>query len=313
MCRPSSGISETLASDTENQTPAHLPAEGCVESTTLQIRRATHSQDPAPHQSGTPLAENLESGPAFSGSKREEEMGLHYTEAPYTPDPPRGCLAEEVVLLERKADMGWPGPVVELQLSLSQDICTGPGVPTVALLGAAKPKSPDPEPNLHPGRTVHINAAPTSEKGEASLRSSKIIQICRGQELRVVQGAAARAEGLPRVEVILDCADQQLAGGYRLQAGAGHVDSPLEGGQSEAPPSLVAFAVSSEGTELGDDPNGERDHSRPHKHRARHARESCGGWWGPGAWAGARGSCCCSPAWMAFSFKDFFCLSLRHN
>ncbi|XP_054573055.1 synaptopodin-2 isoform X2 [Eptesicus fuscus] len=274
--RPSGGISETLASDTENQTPAHLPAEGCVESTTLHVRPATHSQDPerrlAPRQSGTPLAENLESGPAFSGSKKEEETGLRYTEAPHTPGPPGGRSAEEAVLLERKADVGWPGPVVELQLSLSQDVRTGPGAPAVALPGAAKPESPDPDPNLHPGGTVHVNAAPTSEKGEACLRSSKIIQICRGQELRVVQGAAAGAAGLPRVEVILDCADGQLAGGCRLQAGAGRVDSPLEGGQSEAPPSLVAFAVSSEGTEQGDDPRGERDHSRPHKHRARHAR-----------------------------------------
>ncbi|XP_014387649.1 PREDICTED: synaptopodin-2 [Myotis brandtii] len=197
--RPSGGIRETLASETENQTPEHLPAEGCMESTTLQIRPATHSQDPEPHldshQSGTPLAENSESGPAFSGSKKEEETGQSYAEAPHTPGPPRGRAAEEGVLLERKAAVGWPGPVVELQLSLPQDMGTGPGAPALALLGADTPQSRDPDPNA-----VHINSAPTSERGEASLRSSKVIQIRRGQELRVVQGAAAGAAGLPRVE-----------------------------------------------------------------------------------------------------------------
>ncbi|XP_059551551.1 synaptopodin-2 [Myotis daubentonii] len=268
--RPSGGIRETLASETENQTPEHLPAEGCVESTTLQIRPATHSQDAeprlAPRQSGTPLAENSESGPAFSGSKKEEEIGLSHAEAPHTPGPPRGRAAEEGVLLERKAVVGWPGPLVELQLSLPQDLGTAPGAPALALLGADTPQSPDPDPNA-----VHINSAPTSERGEASLRSSKVIQVRRGQELRVVQGAAGAA-GLPCVEVILDCAAGQPAGGCGLRAGAGRVDSPLEGGQTEAPPSLVAFAVSSEGTEQGDDPREERDHSRPHKHRARHAR-----------------------------------------
>lgn len=264
-----------------------------MESTALQIRPATHSQDAepglAPRQSGTPLAENSESGPAFSGSKKEEETCLSHAEAPHTPGPPSGRAAEEGVLLERKAAVGWPGPVVELQLSLPQGMGTAPGAPALALLGAETPQSPDPDPSA-----VHINSAPTSESGEASLRSSKVIQIRRGQELRVVQGPAAGAAGLPRVEVILDCAAGQLAGGCGPPAGAGRVDSPLEGGQTEAPPSLVAFAVSSEGTEQGDDPREDRDHSRPHKHRARHARESCGGqgaggrgpgrgWgWGPG-------------------------------
>ncbi|XP_016056186.1 PREDICTED: synaptopodin-2 [Miniopterus natalensis] len=265
--RPSSGVSETLVSETENKTHEHLPPEGYVESTTLQIRPAAQSQEGEPRltliTSGAPLAEDQGSGPDFSGNKKEE-TGLSYPEAPHMPDPTRGHSAEEVVLRE-KADSGWPGPVVELQLSLSQDMHTGTGSPTVALLGTEKSKCPDPDPNSHHGGTVHINSVPTSEKGDPSLQSSKIIQICSGQELRVIQGPAAGPAGLPRVEVVLDCSDRQQAGGCRPRAGG--VDSRLEGGQSEAPPSLVAFAVSSEGTEQGEDPSSERDHSRPHKHR----------------------------------------------
>uniref|UniRef100_A0A8D0L611 Synaptopodin 2 n=1 Tax=Sphenodon punctatus TaxID=8508 RepID=A0A8D0L611_SPHPU len=77
---------------------------------------------------------------------------------------------------------------------------------------------------------------------------------------------------LIQVEVILDCSDSEKEVSRSL-AEKGCVDSQVEGGQSEAPPSVVSFGISSEGTEQGeDDQHSERDHSRPHKHRARHAR-----------------------------------------
>ncbi|XP_045655032.1 synaptopodin-2 isoform X2 [Ursus americanus] len=272
--RPSSGVNETSISETENKSPEHLTQEGRVESTTLQIRPAAKNQHRelyvASVRSGAPLAEDQGSGPGFSGSIKEE-TGPSYHVAPHTPDSQTGGLAEGIILRE-KAEVGQPGPVVELQLSLSQERHKVTNVPVVALLGAEKSKSPDPDPHVQHGRIVHIGSIPTKEKGEPSLRSSKIIQISSGKELKVIQGSEAGDAGLPRVEVILDCLDRQKTEGCRLQAGKGCVDSPVEGGQSEAPPSLVSFAVSSEGTEQGEDPRSERDHSRPHKHRARHAR-----------------------------------------
>uniref|UniRef100_A0A452Q982 Synaptopodin 2 n=1 Tax=Ursus americanus TaxID=9643 RepID=A0A452Q982_URSAM len=272
--RPSSGVNETSISETENKSPEHLTQEGRVESTTLQIRPAAKNQHRelyvASVRSGAPLAEDQGSGPGFSGSIKEE-TGPSYHVAPHTPNSQTGGLAEGIILRE-KAEVGQPGPVVELQLSLSQERHKVINVPVVALLGAEKSKSPDPDPHVQHGRIVHIDSIPTKEKGEPSLRSSKIIQISSGKELKVIQGSEAGDAGLPRVEVILDCLDRQKTEGCRLQAGKGCVDSPVEGGQSEAPPSLVSFAVSSEGTEQGEDPRSERDHSRPHKHRARHAR-----------------------------------------
>ncbi|XP_066240453.1 synaptopodin-2 [Saccopteryx leptura] len=273
--RTSSGISEALISGTEDQAHKHLPYGGYVESATLQIRPAAESQDSepciAPAKSGAPLAEDQGRGPTFPGSKKEE-TGLCYSDPPHVPDTPRGCSAGEVTLRE-KMDMGWPGPVVELQLSLSREAHTGPADPAVAaVLGAETSKCPDPDPNIHHSGIAHVNSASTREKWDPSRRSSKTIQICSGQELRVIPGQEAGAAGLPQVEVILDCSDRQQTGGCWLPPGAGGVDSRVEGGQSEAPPPLVAFAVSSEGTEQGEDPRSERDHSRPHKHRARHAR-----------------------------------------
>uniref|UniRef100_A0A8C6DXF8 Synaptopodin-2 n=1 Tax=Moschus moschiferus TaxID=68415 RepID=A0A8C6DXF8_MOSMO len=268
--RPSSGISETSISETENKNHENVTHEGYVESTTLQIRPATKSQYRefyvVPIKSGTPLAEEQVSGAGFSGSIKEE-TGL----APHTSDSESGRLPEEIILSE-KAEAGRPGTVVELQLSLSQERHKDTSAAVVTLLGAEKSKSPDPEPNLQHDGIVHINSAPTNEKEDPPLRSSKTIQISSGQELRVIQGNEAADTGLPRVEVIFDCSDRQKTEGCRLQAAKGCVDSPVEGGQSEAPPSLVSFAVSSEGTEQGEDPRSERDHSRPHKHRARHAR-----------------------------------------
>ncbi|KAK2507288.1 hypothetical protein MC885_006082, partial [Smutsia gigantea] len=269
--RPSSGVNETLISETENKTREHLTPDGFVESTTLKIRPAAKSQYReffiAPVRSG---AEDRESGPGFSGSIKEE-IALSCQVAPRVPDSQRECSPEEVILRE-KAEVGQPGPVVELQLSLSQERHKGTGAPVAAFLGAEKSKSPDPDPNLQHDGIVRINSVPTDEKGDPSLRSSKIIQISSGKELRVIQASETGHSGLARVEVILNCSDRQKTEGCRLQAGKGCVDSPGEGGQSEAPPSLVSFAVSSEGTEQGEDPRSDRDHSRPHKHRARHAR-----------------------------------------
>ncbi|XP_073897727.1 synaptopodin-2 isoform X2 [Castor canadensis] len=271
--RPSSEISEALVSEAESKNHEHLTHEGFVESTTLQIRPATKTQYREFHivpVSGVPPAEDQISDSDCAVIIKEETV-RSYQRAPQTCDSQESHLGEAVVLRE-KAEAGLPGPVVELQLSLSQERQKATSGLVVALQGAENSKSSDPNSSLKHEKTVHINSVPADEKADPSLRSSKIIQISSGRELRVVQGRGAGDAGLPRVEVILDCSDRQKTEGCGLQAGKGCVASPVEGGQSEAPPSLVSFAVSSEGTEQGEDPRWEKDHSRPHKHRARHAR-----------------------------------------
>ncbi|XP_012879186.1 PREDICTED: synaptopodin-2 [Dipodomys ordii] len=265
--RPSSGISEALVSETQNEPQEQLPHGDCVERTTLQIRPAIQTQHgevfTTSVQGGAPLAEDQRSA---SNCIRDIEKE---TDLSHQRDPREGYLAEETILREKVG----AGPVVELQLSLSEVRHKGSQGPGVAVQGAENLKSPDPDSSFYHEEDLHINSVIAHERADPSLRSSKIIQISSGRELTVIQGEEAEDDlGLARVEVIFDCSDRQKAEGRRLQAGKGCVVSPVEGGQSEAPPSLVSFAVSSEGTEQGEDPRSDRDHSRPHKHRARHAR-----------------------------------------
>lgn len=279
--RPSSEINEAVVSETGNTNHEHLTHEGYEESTTLQIRPATETQyrEFSFAKSGAPLAEDQRSDSDCAGNVKEE-TGPSYQTAPHTLDSREGSLVEEVIFRE-KPEAGRPGAaVVELQLSLPQEGHKDTGCPAVALLGAEKPASadPDPGPSSQHDRVVLINSAPADETADPARRSSKILQVSSGRELRVIQDSGAAAAGLPRVEVILDCSDEQKTEGCRLQAAKWCVAPPGEGGQSKAPPSLVSFAVSSEGTEQGEDPRWEKDHSRPHKHRARHARKSCPGW-----------------------------------
>ncbi|XP_076998554.1 synaptopodin-2 [Tamandua tetradactyla] len=274
--RPSSGINETLITGTEHKNHEHLPHEGSVESTTLQIRPAAKTQCRelyiASLRSGAPRPEDQGSGPDCSGARKEEgETGLSYQMAPQVPASRSICFTDQG-LVKEEAEAGRPGTVVELQLSLPRERPEDTSVPVLALFGAERSKSLVPGSNLQHDGTVHINSVPADEQREPSRRSSKIIRLSSSRELRGSQGKAAGDVGLPRVEVILDCSDRQKTAGCRLQAGKGCADSPAEGGQSEAPPSLVSFAVSSEGTGQGEESHSERDQSRPTKHRARHAR-----------------------------------------
>ncbi|XP_021104123.1 synaptopodin-2 isoform X2 [Heterocephalus glaber] len=272
--RPSSEINEAVVSETENKNLEHLTQEGYVESTTLQIRPATETQyrefSISLAKSGAPVAEDQRSGSDCAWSIKEEG-GPSYQTAPQMLDSLEGSLTEEVVSRE-KAEAGRLGTVVELQLSLPQDRHKDSSSPAVGLLRAKKPKSPDPDLCLQHEGAVLINSIPADEKADLSLRSSKTLQVSSSREPRVIHGSGVAAGGLAQVEVILDCSDRQKTEGCRLQAEKGCVASPGEGGQSEAPPSLVSFAVSSESTEQGEDPRWEKDHSRPHKHRARHSR-----------------------------------------
>ncbi|XP_051041520.1 synaptopodin-2 [Phodopus roborovskii] len=266
--RPCSGTSETLDSEPENVNHQDLPHEGgAMESTTLQILPASKIQRKdlflAPVQSRVPLSEDQGNDWGYAECTTGEKI-------PQMLDSQEGHLVEEVILRE-KAEAGQPGCVVELQLSLSKDRHQCTSGPIETLQGDEKSKSPDPDWSSQHQRTVHINSVAAAEEAGTSLLSSTTIQTSSGRELRVIQGEAGGA-GLPQVEVILDCSDRQKAEECRLQAGKGCVASVVEGGRSEAPPSLVSFAVSPEGTEQGEDQRSEKDHSRPHKHRARHAR-----------------------------------------
>uniref|UniRef100_A0ACB8E8A6 Uncharacterized protein n=1 Tax=Sphaerodactylus townsendi TaxID=933632 RepID=A0ACB8E8A6_9SAUR len=189
--------------------------------------------------------------------------------------PPKVIETPKAQLINVPAFSGETGesavPTLELQLSLSHDRHKDSSVPSLKVLGAEKFKYSETGPNLQQDGSSSVTPAPTSEKDPSVQHSIRTFQIAPCKEVKAVPEAETKEPSFTKVEVILGCSDREKEASRSL-AEKGCVDSQVEGGQSEAPPSVVSFGISSEGTEQGeDDQNSEREHSRPHKHRARHA------------------------------------------
>ncbi|NXT31407.1 SYNP2 protein, partial [Pelecanoides urinatrix] len=266
--RSSNGINETLSAERENGKQDNIKNEDYRESTTLQINTAketSHGDLCITEIYSETHQEAGESNIHFSETKQETTQSHRIT--------PKVIGTSKVLMTDEAAFRGKieerrPGTMVELQLSLSNDVHKGTNAPAVTLLGAEKCTPSGRGPSVQQDGTSPVIAIPLGVKEGNIQWSSKVVQFSSGKEVKRIQGAAP---SLPRVEVILDCSDREKEAPRSL-AERGCVDSQVEGGQSEAPPSLLSFAISSEGTEQGEeDQHSERDH-RPLKHRARHAR-----------------------------------------
>ncbi|KAL7981939.1 hypothetical protein Chor_000996 [Crotalus horridus] len=261
--RFSNGTNETLSPELENENLTEIKDKEYKESTTLQIRTAM----PSPHQELQIIVPTEETLPTnieqtivdFSGAKQEI--------IPCYKIPPKVIEAPKVHCTEASAISGGkPGSTVELQLSFSPDrnksSSTGSGL-TVVEVQESKP--------LETG-SVLTQEATSWVKEPSAQWTGKIVQIVGGKEFQATHEDERKELSLTKVEVILDCSDQAKEASRSL-AEKGCVESQVEGGQSEAPPSVVSFGISSEGTEQGEDEQpSEKEPSRPHKHRARHAR-----------------------------------------
>ncbi|XP_025046470.1 synaptopodin-2 isoform X2 [Pelodiscus sinensis] len=270
--RSSNGLNESLSPETENKKHDKIKNEDYRESTTLQIRTAT--QMPQKEFYITEIHSDTSHGAEesdFSVTKQEKETMQCHKITPKVIETSRVLLTDEAAFKENTKERR-PGTVVELQLSLSHDRHKDTSASEISLLGAEKCTPSETRPSVQEDGTSPVTAVPLCEKEATVQWSSKTFQIASGKEVKVIQGSEAGDPSLPRVEVILDCSNREKEVSRSL-AEKGCVASQVEGGQSEAPPSVVSFGISSEGTEQGeDDQHSERDHSRPHKHRARHAR-----------------------------------------
>ncbi|XP_010119302.1 PREDICTED: synaptopodin-2, partial [Chlamydotis macqueenii] len=266
--RSSSGINETLSAERENGKHDNIKNEDYRESMTLQINTA--KERPHGDLCITEIYSETHQGAGesnihFSETKQETTQSHRIT--------PKVTGTSKVLVTDEDAFRGKteerrPGTMVELQLSLSNDVHKGTSAPAVTLLGAEKCTPSGRGPSVQQDGTSPVIAVPLGVKEGNIQWSSKVVQLSSSKEVKRIQGAAP---SLPRVEVILDCSDREKEAA-RSVAERGCVDSQVEGGQSEAPPSLLSFAISPEGTEQGEDNQpSERDH-RPLKHRARHAR-----------------------------------------
>ncbi|XP_053259521.1 synaptopodin-2 [Podarcis raffonei] len=259
--RSSSGVNETFSPETENG--SDIKNEEYKESTTLQIRTAA----PRPHQQLQII------GATHETLQKEQQSDVERDITPSHKIPPKVIEAPKTHFIEVPAFTGEkPGPTVELQLSLLHGKHKGSSVPSLTVLGAEQHKSSEAGATLPQDGNSWLTAGPTAEKDHAVQWSSRTFQAAGGKEVKATLRAETKEPSLTKVEVILDCSDRAKEE-FGSLAEKGCVDSQVEGGQSEAPPSVVSFGISSEGTEQGeDDQHSEREHSRPHKHRARHAR-----------------------------------------
>lgn len=267
MCRSSNGINETLSSERENGKHDNIKNEDSRQSTTLQIN--TVKEIPRGDLCITEIYSETHQGAGESNkhfSETKQEITQSHRITPKVTGTSKVLVTDEAAF-RGKTEERRPGTMVELQLSLSNDAHKGTNPPAVTLLGAEKCTPSGRAPSVQEVGTSPVIAIPLGLKEGNIQWSSKVVQFSSGKEVKRIQGAAP---SLPRVEVILDCSDREKEAPRSL-ADRGCVDSQVEGGQSEAPPSLLSFAISSEGTEQGeDDQHSERDH-RPLKHRARHA------------------------------------------
>lgn len=263
MCRSSSGINENLSAENGKH---NIKNEDYRESTTLQ----TNTAKEIPHGDLciTEICSETHQGAResnihFSETKQETTQSHRITSKVIGTSK---VLMTDEAALRGKTEERRPGTMVELQLSLTNDVHKGTNAPAMTLLGAEKctPSGRGPSVQDETGPMISI---PLSAKESNIQWSSKVVQFSSSKEVKRIQGAAP---SIPRVEVILDCSDREKEAPKSLSE-SGCVDSQVEGGQSEAPPSLPSFAISSEGTEQGEDNrHSEKDH-RPLKHRARHA------------------------------------------
>lgn len=254
-----------MSAERENGKHDNIKNEDYRASTTLQINTA--KEIPHGDLCITEIYSETHQGAEesnihFSETKQETTQSHRIT--PKVTGTSKVLVTDEA--FRGKTEERRPGTMVELQLSLSNDAHKGINAPAVTLLGAEKCTPSGRGPSVQDG-TSPVIAVPLGMKEGNIQWSSKVVQFSSGKEVKRIQGAAP---SLPRVEVILDCSEREKEAS-RSPTERGCVDSQVEGGQSEAPPSLLSFAIPSEGTEQGeDDQHSERDH-RPLKHRARHA------------------------------------------
>lgn len=267
MCRSSSGINETFSAEKENGKHDNIKNEDYRESTTLQINTA--KEIPHGDLCITEIYSESHQGAGESNmhfSEKKQETTQSHRITPKVIGTSKALVTDESAF-RGKTEERRPSKMVELQLSLSNDGHKSTNAPAVTLIGAEKCTPSGRGLSVQEDGTSPVIAIPLSVKEGNIQWSSKVVQFSSSKEVKRIQSAAP---SIPRVEVILACSDREKEGPTSL-AERGCVDSQVEGGQSEAPPSLPSFAISSEGTEQGEDnQHSERDH-RPLKHRARHA------------------------------------------
>ncbi|KAM4706626.1 synaptopodin-2 [Discoglossus pictus] len=249
------------------------------ESTTLEIRPAPENNLPEGQEIPETFYARTDSDTDFVVNNKNKELLQFHKITPKIINTSMSGVTCEVPQVGTTED-GRQGAMVELQLSLPQDMILGTGVPIVTVLGGGKIKSSEKEEGEQKKEkeegeqkndTVSISEVCFSQIQAPVQQSSTTFQILGRQETKVIPTAKTEDPSFPRVELILDCSGTEKEEPRSL-SDRGCVESVEEGGQSEAPPAAVSFGITAEDSEQEDDQQAEKDPTKPHKHRARHAR-----------------------------------------
>ncbi|XP_074398166.1 synaptopodin-2 isoform X2 [Zonotrichia albicollis] len=263
--RSSSGINEILNAERENGKHENIKIEDYGENTTLQMN--TEQEIPHGDLCITEIYSGTHHGAAESNThfaETKQETTQSHRIAPKVIATPKVIVTDEAGV----RGVAEEGAMVELQVSLSNDAHQATSAPAVALLGAEQFPPAGRGPSAQQGGSSPLFAVPLAVKEGNIQWSNKVVHFSSSKEVKRIQGTAP---SIPRVEVILDCSDREKEA-PRSPSERGCVDSQVEGGQSEAPPSLLSFAISAEATVQGEDSKHSEKEHRPLKHRARHAR-----------------------------------------
>ncbi|XP_056421706.1 synaptopodin-2 isoform X2 [Hyla sarda] len=257
--------SKTLAEENKNG-DENINKEECIESTTLQIRTGPEPVSREHEISETncqSFYSRMEGGIGEIKAEKDKEVILCHKITPKMIETPKGDTTVQVPAT-RKTE-GRQGAMVELQLSLSQDrnLHSG-GVPIVTLLGAETSSEAE-----HSVQRSDADASTCITKKETPIqKASTTFQITGKQQAKIIPVRDAQETTFPRVELILDCSGRENES--RSLPAEGCVRSVEEGGHSVEPPSTVSFGITVEDSEQSEED--QQDHTRPNKHRARHAR-----------------------------------------
>ncbi|XP_075705720.1 synaptopodin-2-like [Rhinoderma darwinii] len=241
--------------------------EEYTESTTLQIRTGPESVS-REHEISEKNCQSFYSrtvcGTGVMEAEKDKEIILCHKITPKVIETPKGDTTVDIPVT-RRIEEGRQGAMVELQLSLSQDIHLSTGGAAFATLLGADPSS-EAEISV---QNSEVDASECLNKKETAIqKTSTTFQITGKQQANIFPVREAQETTFPRVKLILDCSGRDIEPRSLLAEGC--VKSVEEGGHSEEPPSTVSFGITVEESEQGEED--QQDHIRPNKHRARHAR-----------------------------------------
>ncbi|OCT97149.1 hypothetical protein XELAEV_18009371mg [Xenopus laevis] len=249
-------LTKATLSEVKNGKDANIQEEEYTQSITLQIR-------PGPET----LSENNVSEIQDTGEQNDKNILQCHKMTPKMTETPRAFIP----VIEKHGE-GRQGAVIELQLSLSADMHVGSGAPILTVLGAENGTPSEIKGNVQNNETASLSEICLNQKEGPAHMSSTTFPIAGRQETKIIQTVEADDPSFPRVQLILDCSGIEKEESESL-SDRGCVESKEEGGQLEAPPAAVSFGITAEESEQGEeDQQAERDHTRPQKHRARHAR-----------------------------------------